>query len=212
MNEAILVLILPVLLAYIVGSIPTALWTGRWFFGLDIRKHGSKNAGATNVYRVLGSWPAVAVLLVDALKGAGAVGLAYLFREAFDDPMYFVVYQFLLGFVALIGHVFPILAGFRGGKGVATLSGMVLVMFPTAVLIGLVVFLLAFLPTRYVSLGSLCAALSFPLTVLFVLADPLWPEILFSFLVALLVWLTHLGNIRRLMAGEENRIRFARKK
>lgn len=212
MNEAIHILILPVLLAYIVGSIPTALWAGRWFFGLDIRKHGSKNAGATNVYRVLGSWPAVAVLLVDALKGAGAVGLAYLFREAFDDPMYFVVYQFLLGFVALIGHVFPILAGFRGGKGVATLSGMVLVMFPTAVLIGLVVFLLAFLPTRYVSLGSLCAALSFPLTVLFVLADPLWPEILFSFLVALLVWLTHLGNIRRLMAGEENRIRFGRKK
>lgn len=212
MNEPILLLILPVLLAYILGSVPTALWAGQWFFGLDIRKHGSKNAGATNVYRVLGTWPAVAVLLVDAFKGVGAVGLAYVFRDAFDVPLYFIVYQFVLGFVALIGHVFPILAGFRGGKGVATLSGMVLVMFPMAVLIGLAVFLLAFLPTRYVSLGSLCAALSFPLTVLFVLPETLWPEILFSFLVVLLVWLTHLGNIRRLFRGEENRIRFRQKK
>jgi acyl phosphate:glycerol-3-phosphate acyltransferase len=208
MSDSIFGLILCVPVAYMLGSVPTAVWTGKWFFGLDVREHGSGNAGATNAYRVLGPVAAIGVLLVDALKGMAAVSLAFLVRDYFSHPDYFVVFQFVLGLIALLGHVFPVLAGFKGGKGVATLAGVMIVMFPGVVLICLGIFLLVFLPTRFVSLGSIAAALSFPVIVIWIQPAALLSEIIFSSLIALLVLLTHIKNIRRLLAGEESRIRF----
>jgi acyl phosphate:glycerol-3-phosphate acyltransferase len=197
--------------AYLLGSVPSAVWAGKWFFGIDVRNHGSGNAGATNVYRVLGPVTAIAVLLVDALKGAVAVSLALFIHHLFPSEEWFIVFQFLLGFLALLGHVFPLFAGFRGGKGIATLAGIIVVLFPGAILICLGIFLVAFLLTRYVSLGSMLAALAFPVVVIWVLADPLLPEVVFSIAVAVFVPLTHLKNIRRLLRGRENKIQFSKK-
>lgn len=197
--------------AYLLGSIPTAVWAGRWFFGIDVRDHGSGNAGATNVYRVLGARTAIAVLLIDALKGAAAVALGQLVRHLFTTGEWYIVFLFLLGLLALVGHVFPLFAGFRGGKGIATLAGIIMVLFPEAMLICLGVFLLVFFTTRYVSLGSMLSALAFPAVVLWVLPQPLLPEIVFSLVVAVFVPLTHKNNIRRLLSGQENRIRFRKK-
>jgi acyl phosphate:glycerol-3-phosphate acyltransferase len=197
--------------AYLLGSIPTAVWAGRWFFGVDVRDQGSGNAGATNVYRVLGAKTAIAVLLIDALKGAAAVKLGHFASHLFAVQEWYIVFLFLLGALALIGHVFPLFAGFRGGKGIATLAGIIVVLFPSAILVCLGVFLLAFLTTRYVSLGSMLAALAFPVVILWVLPQPLLPEIVFSLLVAVFVPLTHMKNIRRLLKGQENKIRFSKK-
>lgn len=199
------------LAAYLFGSVPSAVWAGRWFFGIDVRDHGSGNAGATNVYRVLGLRTAIAVLLTDALKGAAAVSLAWAVRDLFPAEEWFVMYRFLLGLLALLGHVFPLFAGFRGGKGIATLAGIIVVLFPGAILICLGIFVLVFLGSRYVSLGSMLAAISFPVVVIWILPDPLLPEILFSLVVAVFVPLTHIKNIRRLLRGQENKIRFSKK-
>ncbi|MFO7997733.1 MAG: glycerol-3-phosphate 1-O-acyltransferase PlsY [Bacteroidales bacterium] len=194
--------------AYLLGSIPAAVWAGRWFFGVDVREHGSGNAGATNVYRVLGARTAIAVLLIDAAKGAAAVGIGRFAAQGFSSEEWFVVFLFLLGILALLGHVFPLFAGFRGGKGIATLAGIGIVLFPGAIVICLGVFLLVFLFTRYVSLGSILAALAFPVVVTWVGSDPLWPEVVFSILVAIFVPLTHLKNLKRLLRGQENKIAF----
>lgn len=212
MSIPIMPLALCVAGAYLLGSIPTAVWAGKWFFGIDVRDHGSGNAGATNVYRVLGAKTSIVVLLIDALKGAAAVSLGHFVRHFFIVEEWFVVFLFLLGALALAGHVFPLFAGFRGGKGIATLAGIIVVLFPGAILICLGVFLLAFIPTRYVSLGSMLAALAFPVVVIWVLPQPLLPEIVFSLLVAVFVSLTHKKNISRLLKGQENKIRFSKKK
>jgi glycerol-3-phosphate acyltransferase PlsY len=196
--------------AYLLGSIPTAVWTGKWFFGKDVRDHGSGNAGATNVYRQFGALAAIIVLIVDALKGAAAVGLAGLVSGGFASAEMEVGFRFLLGLLALLGHVFPVFAGFRGGKGIATLAGILAVLFPVPMLACLAVFLLVFLPTRIVSAGSILAALAFPVLVVWVVPGALWPEVAFSLLVAVFVIATHRRNIHRLLAGQENRLRFRR--
>lgn len=208
MSDNIIGVVGCVLAAYVLGSIPTAVWTGKWFFDKDIRKHGSGNAGATNAYRVLGPVAGIGVLLVDALKGVAAVSLAFLVRDYFSQPDYFVVFQFILGLVAVTGHVFPVFAGFRGGKGVATIAGVLIVIFPQVVLLCLGLFLLVFLFSRMVSLGSIAAALAFPVIVIWIQASALLTEKIFAVLISLLVVLTHLKNIRRLIRGEESRIRF----
>ncbi len=199
-----------VVLAYLLGSIPTAVWLGKWIKGLDVREHGSGNAGATNAMRVLGPRVGLLVLIMDALKGIGAVSLAHLIKPAFMMAEWFVVYQMLLGAMAISGHVFPIFASFKGGKGIATLVGIVFILFPEAFLICLAVFLTVFLTTRYVSLASLTAAIALPVVVIWVKDITLMPKVMFAILVALFVPITHLNNIRRLIRGKENRISFKR--
>lgn len=200
--------IMLVLMAYLLGSIPTAVWAGKWFFGIDLREHGSGNAGATNAFRVLGGRTAIVVLLIDMLKGMTAVSLAAIISVSFVSEEWYTVYRFVLGFAALMGHVFPVFAGFRGGKGIATLAGIVIVLFPVVMAGCLAIFLLVFLSTRYVSLGSVTAALSFPIILILTTGEVLLSELLFSILVAIFVPVTHIRNIRRLLRGEENKISF----
>lgn len=197
--------------AYLLGSIPTAVWIGRAFFGIDVREHGSGNAGATNALRVLGTKTGVIVLLLDALKGVAAVSMGWMVKNYFPSPSMFSVFQLTLGLFALIGHVYPVFAGFRGGKGIATLAGIVALLFPGAVLICLLVFVALFIPTRYVSLGSMAAAIAFPVAVIFITGPATPPEIVFSLLVAVFVPFTHRKNIQRLINGTENRIIFKAK-
>jgi acyl phosphate:glycerol-3-phosphate acyltransferase len=199
------------LAAYILGSIPTSVWFGKIFYKIDLRNYGSGNAGATNALRVFGNRAGAIVLLIDALKGVAAISISRFSADAFPHENYMVVFQLILGTMALLGHVFPLFAGFRGGKGIATLAGITIAMFPVAVLICLGVFLLFFLPTRYVSLGSISAALAFPLTVIVILQNTLLPEIIFAFAVAVFVPVTHIKNIKRLLRNEENKLQFRKK-
>lgn len=202
--------ILFIILAYLLGSLPTAVWIGKWLRGLDVREHGSGNAGATNAMRVLGPRIGLTVLLIDALKGIAAVSLTAFIREGFASEEMYVVYQLFLGAVAIAGHVLPIFASFKGGKGIATLVGIIIIIFPEAFLICLGVFMAVFLSTRYVSLASLSAAIALPVTVIFIKEISLMPKVIFAVTVALFVPIIHINNIKRLIQGKENRISFKR--
>jgi glycerol-3-phosphate acyltransferase PlsY len=147
--------------AYFLGSIPTAVWWGKRYYGIDVREFGSGNAGATNTFRVLGKKAGIPVLCIDIVKGTLAVLLAHFSPYTFDTNE-FVNLELGLGIAALVGHVFPIFAGFRGGKGVATILGVVICLTPITSLMVLGVFLIVLLATRYVSLSSMTAGLSFP--------------------------------------------------
>ncbi len=210
MAEIYLSMVFMVVLSYLLGSIPSAVWLGQLIKGLDVREHGSGNAGATNAMRVLGPRVGLLVLIIDALKGVGAVSLAHLAQTGNMLAEWFVVYQMLLGAMAILGHVFPVFASFKGGKGIATLVGIIFILFPEAFLLCLAVFLIVFLTTRYVSLASLSAAVALPIVVIFLKDITLMPKIVFAILIALFVPITHLNNIRRLISGKENRISFRR--
>jgi len=194
-------------LAYILGSIPTAVWWGKAFYGVDVRQQGSGNSGATNTFRVLGRKAGIPVLLIDMLKGFLACKLVWFGNQAglagSNDELLLMV---LLGMVAIIGHLYPVFAGFRGGKGVATSFGMVLALEPTAAGVALAVFLLVFGLSHYVSLGSLTAAFSFPIVTLLILQHDKMVMVVFSLVLACLVVLTHRKNIVRLLNGTENKI------
>ncbi len=205
------------LAAYLIGAIPTALWVGKAYYGIDIREHGSGNSGATNTFRVLGKKPGSIVMAVDIFKGWAATSLVGLLVIYNAIPTEYVVpCQLLYGFLAVIGHVFPVYAGFKGGKGVATLLGMVLAIQTEVALVCLVIFLIVLLTTKFVSLGSMLAAIAFPLLLLLPWFRPEHSFYLllgFGVLVALLVVFTHRKNIGRLLAGNESKanIRFGKK-
>jgi len=204
--------LLLILLAYLIGSIPTALWVGRIFFKIDIREHGSKNMGASNTFRVMGPLYGLIVLVIDMAKGFLAVKLTCLLE--FDDRWYLdpALWELLCGLTAIAGHVFPLFAGFRGGKGVATLFGVVLAIQPWTALISVFAFLLVVLLTRYISLGSLTGVVVFFACVWFAWTDSNVYLRWFSFLSALLVVFMHRGNIIRLIKGKENKIQFKKNK
>lgn len=200
------------LLAYLLGSIPTALWVSRIFFGIDIREHGSKNMGASNTFRVLGARYGIAVLLVDLAKGMGAVALQPLLKETAWMATEPALWQLLLGLVAVLGHIFPVFAGFRGGKGVATLFGMVLAMQPWIACISVAAFLLVVLLTRFISLASLTGVVVFAYCVWFAWKESdIWMKA-FSAGAALLIIFLHRKNIHRMIKGTENKINLHRKK
>lgn len=184
-------------LAYLVGSIPSAVWYARVFHGIDIREHGSGNAGATNSLRILGKKAGVTVLIIDTLKG---------FLPAFVSGFYLQepYLQFIVGLAAVIGHILPVFSGFRGGKGIATSLGVILAIYPLGALISVVVFGLTVWLTRYVSLGSLLASLAF-----FVVLILHFPSDLYLILVGLGLFLLlvfmHRSNIGRLIKGNENK-------
>jgi glycerol-3-phosphate acyltransferase PlsY len=200
-------------LAYLVGSIPTAVWVSKWVFGIDIREHGSGNSGATNAFRILGKKAGAGVMFVDMLKGFLVVQLALCSSLVLrSEP--FVNLQIFLGLAAVIGHIFPIWADFRGGKGIATLFGMILAIQPIVAVSLVLVFMLMLLLTRYVSLSSIVASIAFPLLILFIFnahAQELSYR-LFAIATAFLVVLTHHKNISRLLTGNENKVPLFRKR
>ncbi|MEQ9440766.1 MAG: glycerol-3-phosphate 1-O-acyltransferase PlsY [Cyclobacteriaceae bacterium] len=196
-----------ILFAYLLGSIPTAVLYSKRVHGIDVRQHGSGNAGATNTFRVLGKRAGTIVLMIDMLKGAIAASQAHaLFRLHAIPADRLIEFQLLLGIVAIVGHIFPIYTRFKGGKGVATLLGMMLAIQPLVALLCVVIFLGILISTKYVSLGSLLATLSFPLLLLlrpFRTGEPLL--IAFGFVMFTLLAITHQKNIRRLLNGNESR-------
>ncbi len=202
-----------IILAYLIGSIPTAVWVSNWVFGIDIREHGSGNAGATNAFRVLGKKAGCGVMLLDMLKGFLAVKLALLsVLVPLSEP--FVNLQIFLGLAAVVGHIFPIWADFRGGKGIATLFGMILSIHPIVALSLVVVFLLMLVLTRYVSLSSIVASIAFPLLLISIFnahAQELSYRV-FAIATAFLVVLTHHKNIGRLISGNENKVPLFRRR
>lgn len=203
----ILWIILSVIVAYLLGSIPTAVWYGLRFHGIDVRKHGSGNAGATNTFRVLGKRAGTIVMLVDILKGLSATMLAFfLIKMHAIDHGLLVEYKLLLGVVAVVGHVFPLYTNFKGGKGVATLLGMVVSVQPLVALSCIIVFILTLTWSKYVSLSSLLATLAFPFLLMippFKTDEPIL--IFFGFLMFVVLAITHKKNIVRLINGDENR-------
>ncbi len=198
--------LLLIILAYFIGSIPTALIISKRFFGVDIREYGSGNMGATNTFRVLGAKFGTIVMVLDILKGVTAVALfsflPYYQTNDWDKTNLMVG----LGLAAVLGHVFPVFAQFKGGKGVATLFGMILTVQPVIAGSCVGVFLLVLFLTRYVSLSSILAGVSLPVCVLWIWNDEVIIYRIFAVLVACLIILTHQKNIIKILRGSESRV------
>ncbi|WP_183566369.1 glycerol-3-phosphate 1-O-acyltransferase PlsY [Mucilaginibacter sp. SP1R1] len=203
------------ILAYLCGSIPTAVWIGLAFYDIDVREYGSGNAGATNTFRVLGKKAGIPVMMLDILKGWTATNLAYFIgvstTGAYNSTAY-TNYALALGVAAVMGHLFPIFAGFRGGKGVATLFGMILAIHFHAALLCVVVFVVVLLITRYVSLSSIAAAFTYPIGVSFIFPTPIRSVVIYGMCICLLILVTHQKNIERLLKGKESKVNFFKKK
>jgi acyl phosphate:glycerol-3-phosphate acyltransferase len=201
MNELLLII-----LAYFIGSIPTALIISKTFFHIDIRDYGSGNMGATNTFRVLGSKYGTIVMVFDILKGMAAVALYNFLPHYLTDEWDRTNLMVGLGLAAVMGHIFPIFAQFRGGKGVATLFGMILTVQPVIAISCVGVFLLVLFLTRYVSLSSILAGIALPICVLWIWNDDVTLYRIFAILVAALIILTHQKNIVKILRGSESRV------
>jgi glycerol-3-phosphate acyltransferase PlsY len=203
------------LFAYLFGSIPTAVWIGQAFYGIDVREYGSGNAGATNTFRVLGKKAGIAVMLLDIFKGYTATNLAYFIGLSVTGPqnsVQFVNYQLALGITAVMGHLFPVFAGFRGGKGIATLFGMILAVQSQAAMLCVLTFVVVLLISKYVSLSSILAGFSFPLSVIFIFQSPIRSVVLYGMSICVLILVTHQKNIERLLKGKESKVNLFKKK
>ncbi len=209
-----LALIFGLITAYLLGSIPSAVWIGKSFYGIDVREKGSKNAGTTNTIRVLGLLPGIFVLAIDVLKGWLAVYLSKFFGTCLVDinPDYLIYYQLVIGMFAVIGHALPVFAKFKGGKGVATMLGIVIGLFDKIIPLVLAVFIIVFILTHYISASSMSAAVSFP--IFYALCAPLLHydinivKLCFAILVAVFIIWTHRKNIKRLINHEEPKFKF----
>lgn len=190
-----------IIIGYLLGSIPFGFVLVKLFRGQDVRSTGSGNIGATNVARTGSKGLAIATLALDALKGAVAVLVARALVPAEISPL---PYMAIAALAAVLGHLFPVWLKFKGGKGVATALGVFLVLFPKAVLVSLAIFIITVLVTRYVSLGSILAAIAFPVAAFF-LGNPDWQTLLPACAIALLIVLKHHANIARLLSGTEHR-------
>jgi glycerol-3-phosphate acyltransferase PlsY len=208
----VLFAVLAFLLAYLLGSIPAAVWIGKRFHKIDVRQHGSGNAGTSNVIRVLGWKTGIPVLLIDVAKGWLATMLPLFFHLAEPGSAVAINIQIICGITAIIGHIFPVFAGFKGGKGVATIFGVLLALqlFLTISCFG--VFLIVFLITGIVSISSMSAGVAFPLFLFLVFDTPSLIFKIFSIVVAVALLLTHRKNIGRLLKGEESKLIYRGKK
>jgi glycerol-3-phosphate acyltransferase PlsY len=195
-----------IVIAYLIGSVPTAVWVSKLFFGIDIRDYGSGNAGATNTFRVLGSRWGVIVMVSDVLKGVLATSLYILLPYYMTSEWDRTNFMVGLGLAAVLGHIFPIWAEFRGGKGVATLFGMILAIQPVVAVYCVGVFLVVLFLTRFVSLSSILASIAFAVLILFIFKERETLYRGFAIAVALLVILTHQKNISRLLRGSESKV------
>lgn len=205
--------IIAIVLAYLIGSIPTSVWIGRMFYQIDIRTKGSRNAGATNTIRVLGYKAGIPVLVFDIFKGWLAVYIAVFFygeTAGFPDLLDFKI---ILSIAAVIGHVFPVYVGFKGGKGIATLLGVGIALYPQAAWIVVLIFIIVLLITGYVSLSSIVGAMSLPFIEFFILGHKeYYSLILLSIAVAIFVPITHRKNIKRLINKEESKFSIKKRK
>jgi glycerol-3-phosphate acyltransferase PlsY len=198
-------------IAYIFGSIPTAVWIGKSWYNLDVREHGSKNAGATNTFRVLGKKPGIIVLSIDVIKGFLAVYLPFVFSPTKIDLDILIQLQIISAILVVLGHVFPVFANFKGGKGVATSLGVIFGIHPLAAAICLGIFLIVFIIGNYVSLGAIIASFSFPLLIKFVFAETsIWLNS-FSMILSLAVIVAHRKNMVRLLNGTESKMYLLRR-
>ena len=206
--------------AYLLGSIPSAVWIGKKYYGIDIREHGSKNAGTTNMLRVLGKRAALPVFIIDYFKGFCAVILTSLMRydEAITES-WIINLRIIATVFVVLGHIFPIFAGFKGGKGVATLLGAGTGIYAPILLLSFGVWCIIFAIWHYVSLASMIAGCSYPLFVI-IFSTMTYddkapfgsiPFIVFSWVVAVLLIWTHRKNITRLKEGTESKIYLWRK-
>lgn len=193
-----------IFVAYLLGSIPTAIWVGKAFYDIDIRKHGSRNAGATNTFRVLGKAAGSFVFLVDVGKGFLSVWLMHEMIEETNSWLH-STYKILAAVAAILGHVFPVFAGFKGGKGVATAFGILLALTPLAAAVCFVLFVMVWLSLNFVSLGSIVAAFFYPVIQFFLEPDQDDIMLLFSIILSLTVILSHRKNIIRLINGVETK-------
>jgi glycerol-3-phosphate acyltransferase PlsY len=199
------------LTAYFLGSIPTAVWIGKAKYGIDVREHGSHNAGATNTFRVLGKKPGIVVLMIDILKGFTAVFLPFIFKVGEWGSDHLIEVQLTAALLAVAGHVLPVFAQFKGGKGVATSLGVIIGIHPVAAGICVLVFLVVFILSKMVSLGAMTAACCFPLLLAFYFkVDSVW-LLAFSILLSSAVIYAHKKNIGRLLKGEENKMNLFKK-
>jgi acyl phosphate:glycerol-3-phosphate acyltransferase len=198
--------IIVIIIAYLIGSIPTALIVSKHFFGIDIREYGSGNMGTTNTFRVLGPRFGTIVMVGDILKGIFAVALYNFLPYYLSNEIDRTNLMIGLGLAAVVGHIYPVWAQFRGGKGVATLFGMLLAIQPVVAVSCVGVFLLVLFLTRYVSLSSILAGVALPICVLWVYNEKEIFYRVFAVAVAALVVLTHQKNISRLLKGNENRV------
>jgi len=216
-RPVMLSLLVIVLLSYFLGSIPGALWSSKALHGVDIRNYGSKNAGATNAFRVVG-WPAgVLAMIVDLGKGFLAAGVvaSYVRIDPLPELSIFgwetgVVLGLIAGFVAILGHMFPIFARFEGGKGVATAAGILFALTPITMLYTVLVFAVVLFSSRYVSLASITASIAFP-TIVAIRRYALGADVdasllVFGLVIGASIVVAHQSNIRRLLQGNENRV------
>lgn len=197
--------------AYLLGSIPSAVWIGKSFFNIDVREHGSGNAGASNTLRVLGKKAGITVLLIDFLKGLAASSLVFLQHKLIPGTSEFRQWQLIFGVVAVLGHVYPIFAGFKGGKGIATLLGMVVGISWPVSLMCLATFIIVVSLTRYISLGSMLGTALSPLFVLMIYGAQETFFLYFCCALGVMVIYTHRTNVERLRAGTESKLSFSKK-
>ena len=200
------------ILAYLLGSIPAAVWIGKWLHNIDVREHGSGNAGATNVIRVLGWKTGLPVLLIDLAKGWLATMMPLFLDSAEPGTGTLTNLQIAAGLISITGHIFPLFAGFRGGKGVATMFGVLLALQPILTIGCLGVFLFVLLLTGIVSVSSMTAGIAFPILLFLFFDTPSLVFKIFSVLVAIALLLTHRKNIGRLLRGEEKKLIISGKK
>ncbi|MCK4653025.1 MAG: glycerol-3-phosphate 1-O-acyltransferase PlsY [Candidatus Cloacimonetes bacterium] len=192
--------------AYLLGSIPTSYLMGKIIKGIDIRQFGSGNVGASNALRVLGTKVGITTLLIDTAKGFFAVYLGNILLQNHS-----ILILISIGLFAIIGHIFTIFLKFKGGKGVATSTGVFIALAPIPVLISLSVFLLAVIISKYISLGSILAALAFFITELIINIHNSFDSIellIFAFVITLFIIVRHKSNIKRIIDGNENKISF----
>ena len=199
-----------VLLAYLTGAFPSAVWVGKTFYKIDVREFGSGNAGATNTFRVLGKKAGIPVLIMDIFKGWLSVNYISFLTNIPESAEAVFEIKLAFGIAAVIGHLFPIYTGFRGGKGIATLLGLLIGLHAVAALYSILVFVIVFITSKYVSLGSIIAAIAFPILVILILGSTNVSLNLFAFFVPILSLITHQKNIERLLRGEETKVKFGK--
>ena len=200
---SVLAFLLAVISAYLLGSIPTGFLMTKIFAGVDIRSTGSKNVGATNVYRVAGKLPGLLTLFIDIGKGVLVVTLVARLSYSFIANIDYIFFRSLLGLIVIFGHIWSVFLKLKGGKGVATTIGVTAVLAPIPLLISLIIWLAAFIPTSYVSLGSLAFGLSLPICAA-ILNEPFY-VVVFCVIIFLLNTYKHKENIKRLIKKEENK-------
>jgi len=209
--------IIYLLAAYFIGSIPTAIWYGRMFHKTDIRQHGSGNAGATNTIRTFGKKAGIIVLIIDIAKGSLGVLLPYIITSITGNEIHYRFSwlfnsELAFGLAAALGHIYPVYEKFKGGKGVATLFGVLLALSPLVALIAVISFVLMFIITKRVSVGSIISGVVFAVAYILLTKPMFIGDLALAIIYPLLIIYTHRSNIKRIMAGTEPKLSLGKKK